>query len=470
MDIARSSLKLFIARVGASGLGFLGLTYFARELGAGTMGAFFLFQALLGILAIPADFGLRGAVEKRISEGESAGAYLASAIVLKTIPLTVIILGIIAFQGYINRYIGAPIAIYLAAGIVLQEAAKLSVVVLKGELRVGETAVLQLTRQVAWVGIGGLLITYGFEAKALVFSLLTGLGIVMFWGGHKTSVSLATPSVTHARSLVNYGKYNVVSSTGGYFFNWMDVAILGVFLTQVHVGAYETAWRVTSITILLSTSLATTLFPQISRWDAENAKERIEGVIRESITPALLLVVPAFFGTLVFSREILGLVFGPEFTIASTVLIILAGERILQSIHVILGRALQGINRPDLAAKATVVSIALNLSLNVILILSIGLVGAAIATAVSFLVNTLLHSYYLSKFVEIDIPYSEVSWCVISAAIMAISLFGIRSVVAFDSLSRLILGIGLGAVIYFVLVISSGSIRTKVFSTVSGVK
>lgn len=462
MNLARSSVRLFLAKILAAGLGFIGITYFARELGASQMGIFFLFQALLGMLAIPADFGLRGAVEKRISEGESRGAFLSSAILLKVIPIVVLVLVILLFQSSINGYLGADLAVFLAFAIVLQEAAQLAVVVLKGELRVGETAVLNVVRQVTWVGGGALLIGYGYGVDALIYSLLAGLVAMLTWGWFKSSVTLGRPSLDHGHSLFDYGKYNVISSIGGYFYSWMDVAIIGLFLTQADVGAYEVAWRVTSVTMLFSGAIAATIFPQVSQWDADDATDRIESVIHNAITPSLILVIPAFFGIFVFSREILGLLFGPEFTIASVVLVILAGEKILQAMHVILGRALQGVDRPDLAARATVISVVLNLVLNVVLILWIGIVGAAIATTVSFAVNTILHGRYLSRFVAIDLPYAELGWCVCSSTVMALVLLGVEVQFNIDTLPKLLVIIGFGATVYSVCILLFTPIRAKV--------
>jgi len=464
MNFARSSVKLFLANVLSSGLQFIGIIFFARELGASQIGAFFLFQALLGMLAIPADFGLRGAVEKRISEGESPEVFLSSAILLKLIPITVIILVILILRPLINGYLGADFSIYLALAIALQEAAQLSIFVLRGELRVGETAILNVVQQAIWVGGGAVLVGYEFGAEALIFSLLVGTAVMMIWGWSKSSISLGRPSVSHARSLVDYGRYNVVSSIGGYFYSWMDVAIIGLFLTQAHVGAYETAWRVTAVTMLFSRAIASTLFPQMSQWDAENAKQRIESAVQDTIGPSMLLVIPAFFGVLVFSHEILGLIFGPEFTIASVVLIILMGEKVLQSIHIILGRTLQGINHPGLAAQATAASVLLNLVLNIVLIQLFGLVGAAVATTVSFAVNTILHGYYLSKFVTIELPYLEISWCILSSVVMASVLWVIQRVFSIDTIPRLLLPIAFGAIVYGILALLFHPIRTKVFT------
>jgi O-antigen/teichoic acid export membrane protein len=462
MNLARSSFKLFVANLGSAAITFLGITYFARELGPSQMGVFFLFQALLGMLVILADFGLRGAVEKRISEGESQGAYLSSAIVLKVLPIAIIVLGILLLQSFIHDYVGANVSVPLAVAVVLQEVALLSTAVLKGELRVGETAILKFARKATWAGVGTAFVIQDFGAVGLIYAVLAGQSVMLIWGWYKTSVPPTRPSMERARSLFDYGKYNVVSSVSGYFYSWMDIAIIGFFLTQAHVGAYEIAWRVTAIVMLLSKSIATAVFPQVSRWDADNVESRIESTIRETITPSIALVIPAFFGAVLFSREILSLVFGREFTIAWLVLIILMGEKFIQAIHVILGRSLQGIDRPDLAAKASAVSILLNFVLNVVLIHEFGFIGAALATTLSFSCNSLLHYYYLSKFLTVELPSLKLVGLFLAALAMSIVLFAIQTVAVIDTLPRLIAVILVGATAYSGFSLFVPSVRATV--------
>jgi len=465
MNLARSSLKLFAANITGSVLQFLGIAYFARVLGPSPMGVFFLFQALLGIFAIPADFGIRGAVEKRISEGSSQGTFLSSAIVLKLIPISAITLGILLLQPWINNYLGAELAILLAIALILQEAAQLSIVVLKAELRVGETAVLQVARQATWLGVGGIFVNRGLGALALIYGLLAGLFLVLIWGWYKVSVVPNHPSREHARSLYNYGKYNVVSSIGGYFYSWMDVAIIGLFLTQAHVGAYEVAWRVTTIVILLSRSIATAVFPQFSEWSGEGAKDRIEDLIPQVLTPSLILVIPAFFGTLLFSKEILGLVFGTEYTIAWLALIILMFDQVTEAPQVVFGRSLQAIDRPDLAARATIVGVMLNLILNIVLVWKFGITGAAIATMIASLISgLLLHWIYLSRHLSVKIPYSELFACVLAAVSMTLLLVPVRWLISVNSLIELLFVISLGATIYTVSILLFPSLRSTILS------
>lgn len=462
MNLAKSSVKVFLGRTTGTVVVFLGITYFARNLGSHQMGVFFLFQALLGMLAIPADLGVSGSVAKRISEGEPRGKVLSTALAIKLVPLSVLVLGILLLQAYVNEYVGAEIAVLLVVAVVLQEFAKLTIEFLNGELRVGETALPSLSRQVVFVGLGAILVSLGMGMFALVYGVIAGLAVMLVWGAYKSSLSFDRPSISQARSLFDYSKYAFISSIGGYFYSWMDVAVIGFFMTQSDVGVYEIAWRVSAVLMLFSHPIATTIFPQVSQWSADDATERIETLLPEVIAPSLLFVIPAFFGVASLSREILGLVFGPEYTAGWLVLIILASEKLLQAVHIILGRSLQGIDRPDLAAKAGVVAMVLNLVLNIVLVLEFGIVGAAVATAVSFIVNSALHAYYLSRFVSITIPYVRIAGSVVASLGMCLGIVAAQSTIAVDTLPRLLATVFLGVLLYGGFVLLIPSLRTTV--------
>jgi len=322
-----------------------------------------------------------------------------------------------------------------------------------------------VVRQATWVGVGILFVSQGFGSVGLVYGLLSGLVLTLVWGWYKVSVRPEYPSREHARSLFDYGKYNIVSSVGGYFYNWMDVAIIGLFLSQADVGAYEIAWRVTSVVILFSRSIASAIFPQISEWSSEGAKNEIEDLLPQVITPSLILVIPAFFGTLLLSEEILGLVFGSEYTIAALALTILMFDQVTEAGQVVFGRSLQAVNRPDLAARATIVGVALNLALNVILIWEFGITGAAIATMVASLVSgLLLHYYYLSRIISINVPYRELIGCSLAATSMMFILLGLRDVIVVDTIRELLLTVFIGVVTYGVSLLIFPSLRVRILN------
>lgn len=468
MDLVRTSIKILLAKLTSSAASFLAIIIFSRELGASSLGVYYPFISLLGLLSIPSNFGIRRATEKRLSEGEDLGSYLAAGISLKAPLLIITAIIILIARGYINQYLGANLAFLLILTLFVQEGAKMSLFVLRGEFRVGETAVVQIIQPLSWLVFGYAFIAWGYGVTGLVYGYLIGGTLMLLVGWLKVSIPLSRPTIQHGKSLFDYGKFSVISSSGGYFYSWMDVTVLTLFVsmgiasTRGEIGAYENAWRVSIIVLMLSKAIATTIFPQMSKWDSENATERIENILPIALLPAVLLVVPGFVGTAVLAEDILRILFTPEFAVASLALIILTGEKVLQAMHVVLGRCLIAIDRPDLAAYATVVAIFVNLVLNIILIWHFGIVGAALATAISFAVNTGLHAYYLSQFLTIRFPVQEAIWSVAASAIMGTCVYWVRSKVTVETMVHLLAVIAIGVAVYGILVLVSSRIRRRV--------
>jgi len=470
MNIARSSVKLSIAHGLTALITFGGVAVFANLLPPSELGTYFLFEALVGVLAIPADFGIRGAVKKRISEDNAPGQMLSSALLMKLLPMTIIIAGVILFSGFISTYVGSDIAVLVVLGILGSEFYKLGIGILSGELRVGETATIRLTHKAIWFAAGYVFIQYGLGVSGIIYGLLLAYALPFIWAMVKRSTPFRRPSMEQFQSLTAYSKYNFLSSLSGYFYSWMDVLVIGLFLTSSHVGSYEIAWRVTAVVILGSRAIAQTIFPQVSRWDANRAIDRIERLIPRTITPSLLIAIPAFFGTVLLSREILTYVFDPEYATAWLVLIVLMGEKILQSVHVIIGRSLKAIDHPELAAKAAIIAMVVNLVLNLVLIWQFGIIGAAVATVASFGLNTFLCMKYLSRFLRVEIPWREIGWLLLASTGMASILRGVLSIVAIDSLPRLLGIIAFGAVLYGAFVLLSPTLRAQALQSLQMVK
>ncbi len=427
---------------------FGGILYFARTLDATQMGIFFLFFAVQGLLSIPADLGLRSALEKRLSEGGDLDEILGSALALKLGLLAVVGTVIFLAQGPINRYFGANLAMFLIITVILRELSLFYIHAVRGELRVGETAPIEFTRRLTWVGIGAYLVSTGYGVEGIVMALICSSLVSLMWAYTKCNVGIGRPSRGHIESLFAFSKYDTVNSIGGHVYQWMDTAIIGFFLASSFVSAYEIAWQVTLLVLMLSNSISLTLFPQISQWNASASTNQIESTISTAIGFATFISIPAIVGSAIYATEILRYTFGPEYTIAATVLVVLMVEKLFQSFNDIIGISVRAIDRPDLAARATVVSIGINLVLSPVLLLSIGLVGAALATLLSWLVNTLLHLRYLKQHVTVQIPFRLVGWYALSSVLMGITLAAVKSAVPVDGILILLVQIALGAALY----------------------
>ena len=448
MNVARSSFKIFLAESLGVVLSLVGITFFARELSSSELGAFFLFQALLFFLSVPTDLGIRMATEKRISGEADPASVLSTAILMKGGLLALTVTGLFLARDFLYTYIGYDLVAFLAVGLVLQEVSGLMKNVLAGELRVGETAFIDFSNTLTKYVGGAILLVAGHGVVGLVVGHLAGLVVRLLLAFRASDTGFGRPRTDLMRSLGTYGKYAVLPHVGQQVHQWMDVLLIGFILTNNAVSIYELAWRIAGPVLLLARSIGTAIFPQFSSWDSAGSQEAIERLFSRIITPALLLVFPAFFGVAVLSREILSLVFGPEYAVGWLALILIMAGKVPGAVQNVVGSSLYGLNKPKYVTIGTSITIVTNVAFNLVLIWQLGIVGAAIGTIAATTLATTVMIYYLSRLINITVPYDELGWCLGASAVMAGVLYAAKTTIAIDSVAHLAGFVVAGVVLY----------------------
>lgn len=464
MNLTKSSTKLFASRIGGSLITFLGVVLFARELGAAKLGSYFLFQTLLVAVAVLTDFGVKNAMIKRMSEGEDPSEFLGGTVLLKTPLILIATVGLMSFADSIHSYVGFDATSYLIIGVALRETAFVGTKALEGELRVSEATAIEFIGKVVWVGVGVVLLWEGFGVFGLVYALFARFALMIIFSFIQLSTRPMLPRLKYIHSLIHYAKFNMVTYISGYFYNWTDTFIIGLFLGSASVGAYEVAWRVSRMFMMLGSAIATALFPQISQWHSNQNTDRISQAVSQSIVPTVFFIIPGLIGAIIVGPSLLKLVYGPEYVIASLALVILVGDANTNAVHSVLKHSLNAIDRPDLSAQSALVAMGINIVLNVVLVWQIGLIGAAIATLSASLINMVLHYRYFSRYFDLQIAYTDIGWCVVSAAMMGFLLIVTPLGSGINSTGELLFSIAVSAIVYLAFTLASNSLRDQAYS------
>ncbi|MDB9235522.1 flippase [Halorubrum ezzemoulense] len=461
MGMLNSSYKYFIFNLTGSAVSLLGIAYFSRELGAKGIGVYFLFQAVVLVTDIFSNMGIRKGVEKRLSESGSFGDIVSSGIILKC--LLWALTGVITwtFSSPVENYIGIQHWYYVFVGLVVYDARGFFTSILKGKLKIIHSAIVSLFRRSGFVFFSFIYFQFMSSHESLIIGFITSEFLSAALGLYFANISVESPSFEKIVSIFEFSKYSFVTSVGGQVYAWSDVLILGWLASQTAVGGYEVSWRVAGAVMILSNSISVVLFPHVSSWDDKKLNDKIENSITSSLVVSLFLVIPAFFGSIAVSEELLNLVFGSEFTFASIVLILLMGEKVFQAFHNVIGKALLAIDRPKAAAKATLVTVVSNIVLNILLIPQFGVEGAAVATLTSFTINTALHYQYLTQSVRVVLPVKEVEWIVISSISMLSIIFILKSVFTISNIHTLLILILTGAFCFTIIAGINEAIRSK---------
>ena len=462
MDLRRAVVSVFGSSILQNITSFAIIAYFSRSLGTSALGSFFLFQSILSTLVIPVDLGLRIGIEKRISEGKDASEILTTGLVLKLCLLVASLLGIYLFRGQLNSYIGVDVAVLLGIALVLNELGQVGRYTLRGEERVSESSIYRPLRTIMWGLAGGVFVMFGFSEVALFWGYVVGLFTAMIVTLWLMDTALGRPSRSTAQSILGYSKFAFLGDVGGVIYNWTDVILLGVFVSQTAVGAYEIAWKVAAVSLMLSNAVQTSIFPSANAWGADEEYERLEKLIENAFVPSFYLVIPATIGSVVVGSEILALVFSVDYPLIHIVLLLLFLEKLQRAFILPLVAPMHAIGKVNYAAYTTILGVVVNLISNFMLIPPFSVVGAAVGTTLGGFASAAPHTWLLSREVDIRVPLRSIGWLIISGSIMGIALYRVKvEIVPIGQIELVTLIVG-GALLYSGLSVISGRIRGEI--------
>ncbi|MBU2540552.1 MAG: flippase [Candidatus Omnitrophica bacterium] len=223
--------------------------------------------------------------------------------------------------------------------------------------------------------------------------------------------------LTVARFFLPFALYIVF--TGLY--RRIDIVMLSRMKTDIAVGFYGAAYKIIYLFILIPTSFSRAVFPLLSQQAAED-RIKLSQTVSWSMKYLLALGFPiAIIGSF-FCREIILLLFGPEFLNSAVVLNILIWVLVLVFWHSILSQALIAIKNMLAVVSGTIIAFILNVGLNFLLIPKYSYVGAAATTVFSELFIGLW--FYLSLRKILPLKYSLYDFLkIVIASLIMILLF-----------------------------------------------
>ena len=170
---------------------------------------------------------------------------------------------------------------------------------------------------------------------------------------------------------------------------WVDVLLLGRYRPSGDVGAYAAASRVAMVGTFGLQAVRIAIAPTISALLARDDRDGARSVYQIATWWLIALSWPLFLGLAVFAPFVLS-IFGPGFEIGSTALTILALAMLVNlgtgNVTVVL---LMG-GKSSWNLVNTAVAVTTNVSLNLLLIPRLGMEGAAIAWAVTIVVENIM--------------------------------------------------------------------------------
>jgi O-antigen/teichoic acid export membrane protein len=273
---------------------------------------------------------------------------------------------------------------------------------LYGKLRFGLLNVLIVVSRL--VALASVLVLVGLLDLGVSGALLANVAAAVFMiaGSLAVILSEARPRLDGAvfRTMLSYGARVAVGSIFGIATARVDLLVLQFYAPLSSVGYYVVAQMVAELALLVALPFQESLTTLSSRYEGEERQDRmtITALRHQGVLTGLMIGANAVLGSIVIL-----LAYGPEYRPAlAPMLILLPGMWFLATAGVVAGD-LRGRGRPGASSALAGVTVVVMLALDLALIPSFGVVGAAMASLIAYTFYGLLSLSVLSRVVNMPV-------------------------------------------------------------------
>lgn len=241
-----------------------------------------------------------------------------------------------------------------------------------------------------------------------------------FWGSKKGDNDEGeTKSV--AKELFLFSLPLLGMSILGRIMTWADTLMLGYFMTSDMVGLYNGAVPLARLLQVFLGSFVFLYLPLASQFYARNQIEKLKRIYQVLTKWIFSATLPVFFIFLLFPEAVLNVLFGSSYIEAAPALRLLALGYFVQAFFGPNGYTMVVIGRPRRIMWAMLMSIILNIILNISLIPVLGITGAAIATASAYIIQNIIIATMLYSVSKIQ-PFTKNYLKPIAASLIPIAI------------------------------------------------
>ncbi len=456
--IAKNTGILFISSLFNYLFGFVYTIYSARYLGVSGFGILSFAIALGTILAVFTDLGLGSLTTREISRDTTlANKYLSNILSIKLI-LSLFAFGFVVLFIQVFSYdytIEAIYSIYIVCiSYLLNNFSSIFYSVFNSYEKMEYQSIGQILNSFL-ILIGVFIVVFysldilGFALIYLVSSIIVLiLNVILFTRNFflpkfKKDTSFWKAIMKEALPLSFYVVFSIVAFR-------IDTIILSLLKGDAAVGIYTAGYKLMEALLVVSAMYTTAIFPVLSKFYM-TSKNNLKFSFKKSFKYLFMLGLPIAVGVTLLSGQIIEIFYSESYNSSILVLQIVIWTIPFIFVNSLFRTTFTSINKQKLLLNTTLIGMAVNIVLNLLIIPIYGYIGSAVITVLTEFIYFVICFYYFNKY-HFKIEITKIIYKPIIAS-LGLALFIITTQF------NLIIKIIIGTLIYFIILIA-----TKYFS------
>jgi len=283
-------------------------------------------------------------------------------------------------------------------------------------------------------------------ALVLIRLVILMLGLILLI----KKIGFGIPYFLYIKKYLKFGLPTVAANISHWIVQVSDRYFIATFWGVLFVGYYAPAYTVGLIINLFILPIMLILQPTVSKLFAEQNMLEVKRYLSYSIKYIFFITIPAAFGIIVLSRQILTILSTPEIALhASPIVPFVALSIVFYGIYGIFLQVLLLFKKTMVDSWIWMASALFTLILNFLLIPKFGIMGAASATLIAYFISLVATAIYASRHLTFPIDWKFALKTIIASSFMsAIILF-----IPIKGMQQTLLAIIGGALLYFVFML-----------------
>lgn len=296
-----------------------------------------------------------------------------------------------------------------------------------------------ITEGLVKISVMAVLLYLGWGLLGASFGVLAGWTAAALVGFYFLETRLMSvlrerkPMIRPVRELVSFSAPLIVSNVFGQITSWADVFLVGFFLSSSAVGLYNAALPTAMLLGMVSAAIGSLAVPVLTELYSAGKHKEFGSVYTTATKWIFALVFPGLLLMVLFADHGLGVIYGQEY-ISSTVswmpfaisetglaLTMLALGYMLFATTDLSRQAIQATGDTQYNLYLSIIVGGSNVLLNILFIPMFGIIGAALATAVSWVFGAIASIVFVYKILDV-LPFSWIFVRVSAAAVLATGL------------------------------------------------
>lgn len=222
----------------------------------------------------------------------------------------------------------------------------------------------------------------------IILSNVFAIPVGLYFSRQMLNISFENLNLHWVKKLLKFSKHSFSTGLAVNIYLRTDTLMLSYFIGATAVASYNAIWVIAESINFIPAAGSMILLPHASKF--QRNIYTIKNDLKKAFKITYMITIPLIVIFIIFSKDIVGILYGGKYLSNHTLLWVLAMWGLLRPASMYFGNVFLGINKPHVSARIIWIAALINVILNSILIPYYNIYGAAIASILSILFAVIL--------------------------------------------------------------------------------